>query len=53
MEEKVIEFVNEQKSKSKKWIIRELIINAIEIVIFIIAIMKAMDTNYLIPVVAI
>lgn len=50
MEEKVIEFVNVQKSKSKKWIIRELIINAIEIVIFVIAIMKTMDTNYLIPV---
>lgn len=50
MEEKVIEFVNEQKSKSKKLIIRELIINVIEIVLFVIAIVKTMETNYLIPV---
>lgn len=30
MEEKVIEFINEQKSKSRKFIIRELLINAVE-----------------------
>lgn len=50
MEEKVIEFINEQKSKSRKFLIRELLINAVEIVILVIIVLKTMETNYLIPV---